>query len=402
MRLVLVSLLFLFPLTALSQRLSALAERPDWSGLDQFQETITRDDFLSLIEKVYAPGGAWKETITVDSTAAKIQTRPGRPPYVLKFAPSRAAAKALPGYWKPKSALPDAPAGKPLAGLRIAIDPGHIGGKWAKMEERWFRIGNSKPVTEGDMTLYVAKLLAPKLEALGARVYLTRKNPEPVTKLRPEQLGDEARDSLADRGVSASSRSLQWESRKLFYRIGEIRERARLVNEVVKPDLTICLHFNADAWGDPARPRLTNSNHVHFLVTGAFSERELTYEDQRYTMLLKLLGRTYPEELAVSEAIAESMAKATGLPPFTYHGPNAVKTGSNPYVWGRNLLANRLFQSPVVYAEPYIMNSKEVFSRVQAGDYAGRRNFGGVMRKSIYREYADAIVEGLVNYYGDR
>ena len=48
------------------------------------------------------------------------------------------------------------------------------------------------------------------------------------------------------------------------------------------------------------------------------------------------------------------------------------------------------------------MNSREVFQRVQAGDYEGKKKVAGVLRKSIYREYADAIVAGLVNYYSDR
>lgn len=395
-------LLAMLPLPADAQRLSALAPRPDWSELDAFQETITRDQFERLLDRVYAPDDAWRATIAINEENAEIVTRKGQPPYVLRFAATPADARAVPSYWRPRAALGPAPKDQPLEGLRIAIDPGHIGGPWAKLEERWFRIGTSKPVTEGDMTLLVAKLLAVRLKALGARVYLTRSDAEPITRERPEGLLEEARDSLGDRGVSPSSRSLEWESRKLFYRISEIRERARLVNERIKPDLTICLHFNAEAWGDPARPTLTNKNHMHFLVTGAFSELELSYEDQRFTMLLKLLGRAYSEELAVTESIATAMAEETNLPPFVYHGSNAVKTGSNPYVWGRNLLANRLFQCPVVYAEPYVMNSREVFARVQAGDYSGRRNFGGVARKSIYREYVDGIVNGLVAYYRQR
>jgi len=48
------------------------------------------------------------------------------------------------------------------------------------------------------------------------------------------------------------------------------------------------------------------------------------------------------------------------------------------------------------------MNSRAAFARIQAGDYDGRRNFGGVPRKSIYREYADAVVDGLVTYYSSR
>ena len=45
------------------------------------------------------------------------------------------------------------------------------------------------------------------------------------------------------------------------------------------------------------------------------------------------------------------------------------------------------------------MNSKDVFARIQAGDYEGMRNINGVERKSIFREYADSVAEGLVEYY---
>ncbi len=45
------------------------------------------------------------------------------------------------------------------------------------------------------------------------------------------------------------------------------------------------------------------------------------------------------------------------------------------------------------------MNSRAVFERVQEGDYAGLRAVGGRMQRSIYREYADGITAGLVDYY---
>jgi hypothetical protein len=45
------------------------------------------------------------------------------------------------------------------------------------------------------------------------------------------------------------------------------------------------------------------------------------------------------------------------------------------------------------------MNSKDVFARIQAGDYEGVRDIDGVARKSIFREYADSVVDGLVEYY---
>jgi hypothetical protein len=57
-----------------------------------------------------------------------------------------------------------------------------------------------------------------------------------------------------------------------------------------------------------------------------------------------------------------------------------------------------LYECPVVYIESFVMNNEEVFARIQAGEYEGLRNFGGVMRKNIYTEYADGIVNGLVAY----
>src|SRR5262249_21750121 len=149
-----------------------------------------------------------------------------------------------------------ASAGRPLEGLRIALDPGHLGGEWAQMEERWFQIGDTPPVKEGEMTLAVAKALAPRLEALGATGMWVRQENGPVTTTRPENLTDAARASLTERGVTEAKetysdradpdreKSVQWESERLFYRISEIRTRARLVNDVLQPDVALCLHFN--------------------------------------------------------------------------------------------------------------------------------------------------------------
>ena len=235
---------------------------------------------------------------------------------------------------------------------------------------------------------------------MGAEVWLTRSRNGATTPLRPGNLKKEALASLQEEGVSPTLPSLQHEAERLFYRVGEIRNRARLVNEQIRPDLVVCLHFNAEEWGNPDHPTLTETNHLHLLLSGAMSGEELRHEDERFTMLVKLLGGTHAEELGASDAVARSLASATGLEPFTYHNAKAIPASSNPYLWIRNLLANRLFESPVVYCEPYVMNSRPVFNRIQLGDYQGRRNVGGVLLPSIYREYADAVAQGLADYYG--
>ncbi len=383
-----------------AEHLSPLADRPNWGLLDKYQQSITREDFLYLLDSVYAPGGGWRPLITVGDRTATIQTRRGQPPFVLNFAPSQAAIKPASRYWRQRSQMPARPDGRPLNGVRIAIDAGHIGGAWAKMEERWFQIGKTQPVTEGDMTLLVARLLVPRLQALGATVYLVRGKAAPVTPLRPDRLRKAATASLAEKDEPATKTTLSKEAERLFYRVSEINHRAELVNERIRPDLVLCLHFNAEAWGDEKNPTLTDKNHLHLLVSGCFSGKELAYDDQRYTMLAKLLALSHREELALSESVAAGLARVTGLPPYRYEATRqALKIGASPYVWARNLLANRVYQCPVLFIEPYVMNSQAVFDRIQAGDFPGRQAVGGRLQPSIYREYADGILRGLVNYY---
>jgi N-acetylmuramoyl-L-alanine amidase len=400
-----IAAIFLQAAQGQEQRLSALATEPDWSKLEKYQETMSREEFTRLLDTVYAPNGTWKQTIQIQDDGAHILTT-GTNWWVLRFAKEGAEKPAPANYWKPLASLPAAT--PPLEGVTIAIDPGHLGGQWAKMEERWYQLKpNTTPVAEGDMTLLTSRLLADKLKEQGATVEFVRDSTEPQTNVRPEDLRDAARQQLKLEGMrfirdnygGASDdlrmNSIKWTSELLFYRTAEIHARAHRVNDVLKPDLVLCLHYNADPWGEPAKPTLVNDNHMHVLVNGCYAAPELALDDVRYGMLVKLLSRCYPEELEVSEHVANSLAQATGLPPYHYLTLNAVRVGDNPYIWARNLEANRTYECPVVYIEPYVMNSPEVWDRVQAGNYDGRKLIDGKMRESIYREYADAVASGV-------
>jgi hypothetical protein len=398
--------------------LSPLAAEPDWRELDAYQGTIGHDEFAALLEQVYAPHGGWQPYIRLDPDAAVIRKSniPLDDLFTLRFAPAGALAKPLPpAYWRPRAAIAPAtpPAGQPLAGVKIALDPGHLGGRWARLEERWFQIGDAPPVMEGEMTLHVGRLLAVRLRALGADTTLLRDSDEPATPLRPPDLLDDAARALRDEGIAQPRGaysgaadpdrqfSIPWMSEALFSR-ADIRARGERVNEVLHPDLVVCLHFNAEAWGDPAKPVLVDKNHLHVIINGCYAPDELAKGDVRFEMLTKLLNRSHVEELAVADTVAPVLARATGLPAYVYKGENAVLAGPDPYVWERNLLANRIDQCPVLYIEPYVMNSPGVFARIQAGDYEGTREIDGVPRPSIFREYAGAVAEGLENYYRQR
>jgi N-acetylmuramoyl-L-alanine amidase len=372
--------------------LSDLAGTPDWLEINRYQATISRGNFLRLMDEVFTVSPAWREFFRVGEEAVEIRTAPGET-FQLRFAPEGLESPP-PRYWRSSADLPPAPADLPLEGVKIAIDPGHIGGAWAKMEERWFQIPGSPSVREGDMTLQVARLLKPRLEAMGAIVTLVREKTEPVTELRPEGLREEAKGSSAGGDIVKLSE-------KLFYRTAEIRARAKLVNETIQPDLVLCLHFNADAWGDPAAPTLVPKNHFHMILNGAYTDDEIGLADQRHDLLMKLLQGVHAEEAGLANTTATAFVERTGMPPYIYFGGvgTAKNIGGNPYLWARNLLANRIYHCPVVYYEPYVMNSQDDHARVIEGDYEGLREIAGKKRPSIFREYADAAALGLQRYY---
>ena len=208
---------------------------------------------------------------------------------------------------------------------------------------------------------------------------LTKNNFQPVTDKRPEDFRAQAeREVPASEDDANRADAVRKRQELLFYRTAEITARARLVNERLKPDLTICLHFNAVEWNDCHD--LVDDNRLVVFVHGDYLPGELADDDQKLQLFQKLLEGSHAVELSVAEALAASLARATGL---------------LPTVRPRNLAANRLYNGPVVYLEPYYMNNRTVYQRLQLGDYDGEKEVDGKPLKSIFREYADAVMDGL-------
>src|SRR5207253_9343779 len=124
-------------------------------------------------------------------------------------------------------------------------------------------VGERTAVQEGYLTLYVVRLLATRLHDHGAKVSFVRSTDEPITGKRPDDFRELARNILIRNGVPQpradvldptdpeKEKTIRWQSEILFYRYSEIRRRAALVNFKLHPDLVLCLHFNAEGWGDP-------------------------------------------------------------------------------------------------------------------------------------------------------
>lgn len=365
---------------------------------------MTREEFTRLLDERYAHApGEWKPWIEITDTHAAITKETAKPEekYLLRFA-AAALAKPPKRYWRAPAELPPAtdPA-KPLSGYRIALDPGHIGGEWARLEQRFFQIGDDPPVQEGDMVLLVARLLKTRLEAMGAEVSLIRSKAEPVTRLRPGDVEAYTKKMLQASGWTTEIpvEVLEGARNRVFAVNAEIRARAALVNQKLKPDLVLALHFNGEPWGSPDSPVFSDNNHHHVLVYGNVEPWEWAQDDIRFETMIKLLQRAHDIETGLGTVSALGLAKATGLPAFTYKGNNARPACDTGYVWARNLLASRLYQCPVVYLEPHVMNHKLTYQRIQAGAYAGKREIDGIQRANIFAEYADATAAAVGNWF---
>ncbi|MFT6574364.1 MAG: N-acetylmuramoyl-L-alanine amidase, partial [Akkermansiaceae bacterium] len=308
------------------------------------------------LENIYSRDDSWRKWITIDDEK-RLANLGG---FTLRFSKSDLPAPGAIFDWKTRAALSPSRA-LPLSGLHIALDPGHIGGDYAHIEAREFK-WDDVTIREGTMTLATAQLLAPMLEAQGATVTLVRDRLEPVTEKRAASFPDP----------------------RLFYRTSEIRARAKLVNETIKPDLVICLHFNGTASKTPEL-----FQHFHIILNGTYTAGEIAHEDERFQMLQRLLAGTIEEEIPLAREVAASFNELVSLPPYRYsrNSRTSKNLTKHPNLWARNLLANRLYQCPVIFMEPFVMNSTPFIEAFRTDP------------KKIYRGYARAVADGVTRYY---
>ena len=393
-------------------QLSALGTTPEWLKLQSFHQTMTRAEFEAAVNDIYSDASPLPPPWKLESDGVVVQTGdPAKPEARIAF--TQKAQPPLPGTrtWRKASELPPLKGRPILSDVHFAIDPGHIGGAYSPLEERYLSFASGEAIQEGHLTLITAQVLAERLKALGAYVSLVRESLEPVTNMRSIDLIAPARQLLQEAGFPQPQESysgltgeakiitVQWQSEKLFYRVSEIHARAKKVNVTIKPDVVLCLHYNAEAWGDAASPQFSPANHLHVLVNGCYAPVELQQQDVRFEMLHRLFSRIHEEELPLAEAVAGGMSSATALPAYLYTTPNARRVGASPYVYARNLLANRLYQCPVVYLEPYVMNHEETYRRLLNGHFLGRTLIAGRLQSRAIEDYVRGVVNGVVAYY---
>lgn len=395
----------------------SLIKPQPWSTLDSYQKTISRNDFQNQLQKIFDPYEGLKPFIEWNQNQLLFfkEIEHKTPLYTLQFAPSPIEIEKHPRLWRtPQEFLKSAPPSKtPLLGLKIAIDPGHIGGKWGPLQNRSVLYPGLGRVQEGDMNIITAKILRENLSKLGAEVFLTREDTEPVTQLKIEDFKEPARlriykkypdlekkysHLLLNDQYQRLGERLEFVTQFLFFRIGEIRSRAQKIRTLFKPDITLVLYINATL--SSGRGETVGVNQNIFFIHGAYTKEESADPEQQVRMIYKILDQGTNTEQFVAEHIANAFQKNTGIPPVPYGDTKSSRQLSdNKYVVARNLAANREYDGPVVTTEPYFMNNKYVVRRLLAGDYEGTKIILDKSFSSIFREYAQAVTDGLISAY---
>ena len=384
-----VGLLYLLWSLLAVAKLTDLADPPDWSRLDSFQKSISKQEFLRQLNEVYCPRKSWwSPWIEIEENRARIRKKAGSDDwYDLQFLESNETSNFSLSRFQ-------------LSGSKILIDPGHIGGDFSEMEGRHFAIGDDEPVKEGDLALSVALKLKSELQKKGAIVSLSREQNKPVSQKRPQDFKELAQtwfsrmEWLQKLSEEERSKRIQKRQELYFYRVSEIMARSEIIRKS-QPDLILCIHLNAAPWPDPDNKSLVARNDYHVLVNGCFMGGEVAYDNQRFEMIWRLVNRWAGKERLIAEHMSQAFAQETGLPAFAYKGPNALKIGEVEGVWARNLLANRIYEAPVVFLEPYIANSEEVYQRIQMVDSDDEDINKNQKGRSIVKEYVDAVLLGL-------
>ncbi|QVL57574.1 MAG: N-acetylmuramoyl-L-alanine amidase [Simkaniaceae bacterium] len=250
---------------------------------------------------------------------------------------------------------------RPLSQAKIAIDPGHFGGQFARLEERYVEMeheGKTLYFDEGSLAFLTALHLKKKLEEKGAIVLLTRKaigegayseNFFDWLKNHPEYW---------EKGVPLSTIFLR------YYNRLDLHARAEIINNF-NPDLTLLIHYNAvdSELPDSNQTKETTRNFNLVFIPGAFCQGELVNPEDRYHFLRLICTQDLEKSYEMAQELVSLFTTHLQVPPLKTAKKEVSGFGNSLVsadgVFCRNLCLTRLIKGPLCYGETLIQNNLE-------------------------------------------
>ena len=319
---------------------------------------------------------------------------------------------------------PDKEGSTPLTGLRVALDPGHLGNslELAELEGKYVKVRptDSRPgmaFWEGDLNLATAHIIRKELEKLGATVMMTRDRPG-QSAMGPLYEDWRKNSFLLDvdkevkAGRLSSSKAQFWRKDatendiyRRFFNILDLRARAAKINEF-QPHLSLIIHYNVDKenWDRRDREGFFEpgfANYSMAFVPGRLGSRNLKTVKGRVNFLRLLVGPYIQESVRLSSIYLKANTHFTHVPIVDkQEEPDYLIERCTPTpeqgVYGRDLALTRMVNSPLCYGESLCQdNWRELM-------WLDKRNMvvAGITTSSRVRLVADAYVQAVKEFVG--
>lgn len=307
-----------------------------------------------------------------------------------------------------------------MKGLRVALDPGHMGGElWDERTGKYVKSSRTK-VSEGMINLQTALLVEQKLRALGAEVMITHREPGPVStvpydklslkdfgriELRARSLDDwfqslvannpESKIPSAFKNSSAVKKIFSERARgDYFIKREDLEARADKI-EAFEPDLTLVIHFDSDS----LKPSSSMPNITRGYVPGSFGKAELATGESRARFMGHIgRGRQWNDSVRLTQLVIDQISSDLNVPK-----PKTDTSGSTPVmpgVFARNLALTRIITgSPISYLECLSYGNAAEFARLSRTD-GGTLQIGGksVAYSKRLDDLAKAITKGVEKF----
>lgn len=293
--------------------------------------------------------------------------------------------------WRPTS----------LAGLKIAIDPGHFGGPYARLEHRYVDLDvtlenglkETLQFDEGTLTLLTALYLKDLLEARGAAVLLTR------TKIGEGVLSEDFDSWCSSHPTLVRQIPSRSQLFRDYYNLLDLKARADKINEF-KPDFALMIHDNAhdsEIQGS-SKTKPTELNFNVAFIAGGFCTGELSRKEDRLDFMRLLVTRDLEVSKELSECIMQTLVERLGVPSVEEQFKSRYLNRAALYiakgVYARNLFLTRSVHAPLCYGESLIQNNPEEAKRLAKKDI----EIHGIPCSSRIKEVAEAYFEGILRY----
>ena len=310
---------------------------------------------------------------------------------------------------------------QPLDGVKIAIDPVHIGGSYvmAALEQKLIKMltatGDTIFIDEGALTLATARILEVKLKRLGAQVLLTRKQPgeAAIGKTFDQWLKEDFHTwvqwdfskGLLDRS-QAEYLKLKADRAYIFnqyFKKKDLQARAQRINEF-KPDLTLMIRYNvhepnwkkqnADGFIQP-----TKKNYSLAFVPGAFMDGEMKTQRDRFEFLRLFLTDDINESVAFSKMLLQHANYKLGVSPVNVNASfDYLKNGClsvEPGIYSRNLSMTRLVHGPLSYGEVLCVDNEEECKALTKKEL----KIGNIITSKRVEQVADTYIAAIKDYF---